>query len=273
MKSAFSTLGCPNWSFSEITSAAKDLGLDGIEIRGMGSRMYAPGLSIFSEENIAGTLGTMKRLNLEFSMLTSGCDLSDDDWDKNLKEATDYIKLAGKIGCSYVRIMCENTPDQKREIYIDEIASRYAKICALAEGSGVFPLIETNSVLANSDNMLRFLDKVNMDNAYVLWDIHHPYRFYGETPECTFSKLKGLVKYVHVKDSVLQEGKTQYKMVGYGDIPIFDSLMLLSSETDDFWASLEWTLRWNPDLQDSGIVIPHYAEYIHDLQAKLAKVN
>ena len=33
MKVSFSTLGCPEWSWAEITSMAKDLGFDGIEIR------------------------------------------------------------------------------------------------------------------------------------------------------------------------------------------------------------------------------------------------
>lgn len=42
MKFAFSTLGCPNWSWNEIFATAKDMKIDGIEIRGVGSEMYAP---------------------------------------------------------------------------------------------------------------------------------------------------------------------------------------------------------------------------------------
>ena len=34
MKIAFSTLGCPDFSWQDIYSMAKDLGFDGIEIRG-----------------------------------------------------------------------------------------------------------------------------------------------------------------------------------------------------------------------------------------------
>ena len=43
MKLAFSTLGCPNWPWREIYAAAKDLQVDGIEIRGIENEMYAPG--------------------------------------------------------------------------------------------------------------------------------------------------------------------------------------------------------------------------------------
>ena len=50
MKLAFSTLGCPGWSFEEIFATAKDLGMDGIEIRGIGTEMYAPKAAPFAPQ-------------------------------------------------------------------------------------------------------------------------------------------------------------------------------------------------------------------------------
>ena len=41
MKLAFSTLGCPDFSWNDIYSMAKDLGFDGIEIRGLGNEIFA----------------------------------------------------------------------------------------------------------------------------------------------------------------------------------------------------------------------------------------
>ncbi len=41
MKIAFSTLACPNSSWQDIVSMAKDLGFDGIEIRGLGDDISA----------------------------------------------------------------------------------------------------------------------------------------------------------------------------------------------------------------------------------------
>jgi len=35
MKLAFSTIGCPEWSWNEIMEAAIDMRIDGIEIRGV----------------------------------------------------------------------------------------------------------------------------------------------------------------------------------------------------------------------------------------------
>ena len=47
MKIAFSTLGCPGWSWDEIFATAKDMGLDGIEIRGVGNEMFAPKIKAY----------------------------------------------------------------------------------------------------------------------------------------------------------------------------------------------------------------------------------
>ena len=41
MKLAFSTLGCPEWSWVDIQAMARDLGFDGIEIRGLGQEIQA----------------------------------------------------------------------------------------------------------------------------------------------------------------------------------------------------------------------------------------
>ena len=41
MKLAFSTLGCPEWTWTEIYPMAYDLGYSGIEIRGLGEEITA----------------------------------------------------------------------------------------------------------------------------------------------------------------------------------------------------------------------------------------
>ena len=43
------------------------------------------------------------------------------------------------------------------------------------------PLIETNGILADSAVMKEFIESVNRKNSGVLWDIHHPYRYFNET--------------------------------------------------------------------------------------------
>lgn len=56
MKYAFSTIGCPRWDFNDIVATAKDLGYDGIEIRGIADEIYAPKIKNFSPTQIASTI-------------------------------------------------------------------------------------------------------------------------------------------------------------------------------------------------------------------------
>ena len=99
----------------------------------------------------------------------------------------------------------------------------------------------------------------------MLWDIHHPYRYFNESPQKTASNLKGLIKYVHIKDSANHSGVTVYRMMGYGDVPVLDALKLLDVSGYDGFVSLEWLKRWNPDIQEPGIVFSHYTNYMHYL--------
>jgi len=44
------------------------------------------------------------------------------------------------------------------------------------------------------------------DAVAALWDMHHPYRFFNESPETTVQNLGAYIKHVHVKDSVMENG-------------------------------------------------------------------
>ena len=269
MKLAFSTLGCPGWTFDEIFAAAKDLKMDGIEVRGLGNEMYAPRIGIFSDSQIEGTMKRMQEANLCFSQVSSAADLSAADADKTLKEAKEYIDLACRIGSGTVRILPENSTAPTGEKDVGAAAELFAEMCDYGAKVGINPVVETAGYLADSDVMLKFLKKVNRGNAFALWDIHHPYRYFGESPVKTASNLEGLIKYVHVKDSKVVDEKNEYRMMGYGDIPILECLKELSKRSYDGFVSLEWVKRWSPDLQEPGIVFAHFAGYMQYLMTQL----
>jgi len=55
MKICFSTLGCPDFTWTEIYSMAKDFGFDGIEVRGLGNEIITIRAKPFAPENVAAT--------------------------------------------------------------------------------------------------------------------------------------------------------------------------------------------------------------------------
>ncbi|MBP0963459.1 MAG: sugar phosphate isomerase/epimerase [Oscillospiraceae bacterium] len=268
MKLAFSTLGCPGWSWNEIFATAKDMGLNGIEIRGIGGQIYAPSIKVFADEQLEATKAQINKSGMELPMLTSGASLGLPETEKNMAEAKAYIDLAEKLGSSFVRVMV--TPvAQVEPANLEQAVRLYSELCEYAAPKGVIPLIETNSVLADSKVMKQFMEDCTSENCGVLWDIHHPYRFFGESPEETYANIGKWVKYTHVKDSVMKDGQVSYRMMGYGDVPIMDTLQILHRHGYKGYITLEWLKRWCPDLQEPGIVFSHFSSYMSYLITQL----
>ena len=64
---AFSTLGCPDWTFHQITDFAVQHGYTGIEVRGIQRELDLVKCNEFSSaENIAATMKIMKEKGLQF---------------------------------------------------------------------------------------------------------------------------------------------------------------------------------------------------------------
>lgn len=268
MKLAFSTLGCPGWSWDEIFATAKDLGYDGIEIRGIGKHIFAPSASVFTGANIENAARRLKASGLEVPMLATGITLLEQTEQQIMSELQGYLNLARALDARFLRVMATSglRPQKGDE---QRAASLYAKICDASMESDVTPLIETNGMFASTVKMREFMLRVGRPNAGVLWDIHHPFRFAGETPAQTVRNLGGLIRYVHVKDSVLRDGDAVYRMMGYGDVPVLDALRALAGSGYDGYVSLEWLKRWCPDLEEPGVVFAHFINYMEYLFRQL----
>ena len=73
MKLAFSTLGCPDFDWTDIYTMAKDFGFSGIELRGLKSATFSIHARPFQEENLPETLAMLKNKHLEIPCLSTGC--------------------------------------------------------------------------------------------------------------------------------------------------------------------------------------------------------
>ncbi|MCQ2497204.1 MAG: AMP-binding protein [Lachnospiraceae bacterium] len=264
MKISFSTIACPDFSWGDIYSMAKDFGFDGIEIRGIGDDISVVNAPAFSPEKVEATMKKLGELRLEIPCLDTGCCLKKEaDHDLCIKEVTDYISLADKIGTPYVRILADSNPEPVEDINDEYIAGIIGELDAIAKKyDNVTLLVETNGVYSDTLRLKRLLDKVGSERVAALWDIHHPYRYMGESPEETVKNIGNYIKHVHVKDSVMTDGKAQYKLMGQGDMPLARVFSALAEAKYSGYISLEWVKRWDSELQNAGIAFPHFANYM-----------
>ena len=263
MKIAFSTLGCPDFGWMDIYSMAKDFHFDGIEIRGLGQNILAVTASPFTERQIDKTKAKLAALHLEIPCLSSGCCLKyPEKRDEVVSEIRQYVDLAAKLGTPFLRILGDQDPAPSGEVDDEYVADVLTELAGIAEGSGVTLLVETNGVYADTKRLAKLLDRVGRPSVAALWDMHHPYRYAGELPKETVRNLGSRIRYTHTKDSVVVDGKVRYRMMGEGDLPVYEMLDALKDIGYDGYVSLEWVKRWAPDLTDAGIVFPHFAEYM-----------
>ena len=269
MKISFSTIACPDYSWVDIYSMAKDLGFDGIEIRGMGDDFAAYKAMPFTEANRPKTMAKLKALNIEIPCLSSGCCLKFKEKEaETIAELTEYCKLAQQINAPYIRVLADLEAAPNGEVDDAYVAEQLKKLAPIAAQYDVTLLVETNGVYSDTRRLRALLDSVNSHKIAALWDMHHPYRFAGESPEQTVANLGELIKYVHIKDSVMENGKVVYKMMGEGDLPIQKMIEALQSIQYTGYVSLEWVKLWMPNLLDAGVVFPQYAEFMRPFRRK-----
>ena len=263
MKLAFSTLGCPDFSWSEITSMAKDCGFQGIEVRGMGEGLRSIKGSPFTEENRLGTKEKLQKMRLEIPCFSTGCALKCvDKAEETKQEIEKYIRLANQMETPYLRILADSKAEADGEVDDSAVLSLLTELVTYAESYDVTLLVETNGVYADTKRLANLLNNVASDNVGALWDINHPYRFRNELPEETVQNLGAYIKYVHVKDSVMENGRLSYRMMGEGNLPIESAMFSLRSINYEGYVSLEWLKSYAPDLNDAAIVFPHFINYM-----------
>lgn len=269
MKISFSTLACPDFDWTDIYSMAKDLGFDGIEIRGLGDDIYAVKAKPFTDSQISKTVRKLNEIGIEIPCLSSGCCLKDKDkLDEVISEISSYINLAVKLGTPFIRILGDKEPMPNGEVDDAYVAEVLTKLADIAKDKGITLLVETNGVYADTKRLNNLLNKVDRIEVAALWDMHHPYRYAGETPAQTVANLGEHIKYCHVKDSVMKDGKAEYKLMGEGDMPIKEMLEELKKIGYDGYISLEWVKRWAKNLYSAGVVFPQYANFMAPYRRK-----
>ena len=264
MKTCFSTLGCPEWSFSEIVSVASDLHYNGIEFRGVGSELYAPQIEAFRESHAAATRSRLKQLSLEIPCLASSCNLNDDD---DMDKAMAYVDTASLIGAPYIRLLGDLAPAPSDDVSLKVVVAHLLEIADYAKDKNVTPLIETNGFFAKTKSLgALFRKELEGENVGILYDIHHPYRFFNENPAYTIDNIAPFIRHVHLKDSVMDGRKISYRMIGDGDIPVAETVRLLDKAGYRGHYSLEWVKRWDLSLEEPGIAFAHFKQFMDTLE-------
>ena len=251
MKLSFSTRGWPELSWDEMLELAVDMDFGGIEVYNLPK--FDPMLDKsgpFHKYQCAATVRQLREKKLEIPCFDSSYDLSAGEeclpWLRSLMEVAQNTRVP------YVAAVAlsdnEETVRRNLELLLPEAAEK-----------GVTILIKSSGIYADTARLRRLLDSFARDELAVLWDVHHPYRDFGESGDTTIKNLGDYVRHVHLRDS---DDTGAYALIGEGTAPIADFMRALSSVNYSGFISLEWKPDWLEDVQDREIIFPYYVNYM-----------
>ena len=261
LKLSFSTLGCPDWTFEKIVSFAAENGYSGIEVRGIQHEMDLAKCKEFSTENLAATLQLMKDKGLRFVDLGSSAEMHHSDAaerQKHLDEAKRFIELAEKLRCPYVRVFPNKLPKEDRDKTIDVIISGLKEAGNYTNGTSVMVLMETHGDVVESALLKRIMDSVSHPNVGLVWDVTNMWTVTKEPPAQVYSLLKKYIRHTHIKDATLSDKGPQYKLMGKGEVPIFEAIDILYKDDYKGYYSFEWEKLWHPEIDEPEVALADY---------------
>lgn len=259
---AFSTLGCPDWSFQQIIDFAVLHDYSGIELRGIQRELDLTKCNEFSQQNISATNSMMKEKNLQFVDLGSSTNLHIPDSTerkKNLDEARRFIDLAHQVNCPYIRVFPNNFPKERdRNATMDLIIKGLLELGDYAKGSNVSVLMETHGDLVKTEDIERVMNSSEHLHVGLVWDVTNMWTITKEPPAQVYEKLKKYIRHTHIKDASVANGKVQYRLLGRGEVPVFEAIDALSKGGYNGYFSFEWEKLWHPEIEAPEIALADY---------------
>ena len=251
MNLSFSTRGWGDLSWDQMLQEAVDMRFGGVEVYNL---FKFPELTDrggpFHAHKVAATVRQLRDLKLKIPCFDTSVDLSSDP--EALPVLTEMLAYAKQAQVPYV-VACALTENEEL------VGNNLEKLLAAAEANGVSLLLKTSGIYADTARLRSMLESFASDWLGALWDMHHPYRDFGESADATIKNLGTYVKHVHLRDS---DENGDYQLIGEGNMPIADMIRALGSINYDGFISLEWKPEWMEDLQDREIIFPYYVNYM-----------
>jgi sugar phosphate isomerase/epimerase len=265
---AFSTLGCPAWSWKTILDQGERLGYAAIELRGVAGEMDLPKVPEFSGARLAGTKRELAARGLVVSDLGSSANMHQKDAaarEKQFDEGRRFIDLAQAMGVKYVRMFPDKVPEgEARDEVIPRVVEGFQKMAAHAKPAGVVVLVESHGDFTNSKDLERILRGVGSDAFALLWDAHHTFVAGKERPPATYAALKQWIRHTHLKDSVAAGADRRYVLTGTGEVPVQEQVKVLAAAGYPGYYCFEWEKKWHPEIEDPEVAFPHYAKVMRE---------
>jgi sugar phosphate isomerase/epimerase len=263
-----STLVCPGWSLQQIVERYASLGLNGIDFRGVQQALDHSTLAPFTT-GAADTLKMLADHGLSVPCMCSSVVLmaaGDDRWNQCVEEFKRYLELADRFGSPFIRVFPGRTPaEMDRDAAAAMARRRACQLADLAEPYSAVPILETHDDWGASSEVVRLVADCEPGDFPVIWDVRHTWAA-KEAPDDVIRTLGPRLQHVHVKDSVIVNGKETPSLLGAGVVDVGDALAGLKRADYTGWVCLETEKRWHPNgSPEPEQSLPQFVEFVRGI--------
>ena len=263
---AFSTLGCPAWSWKTILEQADQLGYAALELRGVAGEMDLTKVPELTGSRLADTRKDLAALGIVISDLGASSRMHEKESatrQAQLDEGRRFIDLAHAMQVNYVRMFGDKIPEgEPREDVIKRVVEGFQQMAAHAEAAGVTVLMESHGDFTKSKDLVAIESAVRSKGFALLWDAHHTFVAGGEAPADTWAALGRLVRHTHLKDSKAAGTDRRYVLTGTGEVPVKEQVAVLAKAGYKGYYCFEWEKKWHPEIEEPEVAFPHFARTI-----------
>jgi len=260
---AFSTLGCPAWSWKTILEQADQLGYSALELRGVAGEMDLTKVPELAGSRLADTRKDLAALGLVISDLGASSRMHEKDptvRQAQFDEGRRFIDLAHAMDVKYVRMFGDKFPEgEPREDVMKRVADGFRQMAAHAKAAGVVVLQESHGDFTRSRDLVEIQTAVGSPGFALLWDAHHTFVAGHEAPADTYAALGRYVRHTHLKDSKPEGTDRRYVLTGTGEVPVKEQVAVLAKAGYTGYYCYEWEKKWHPEIEEPDVAFPHYA--------------
>jgi sugar phosphate isomerase/epimerase len=182
------------------------------------------------------------------------------------EELTEFIELAARLGCPYVRMFTgEVQRFDNLQATQGRIAEALASIVPVATRNDVTVLVENGSDFPGSEALWFLVDAVDHPSVKCCWNQCQAMTT-GERPTISIPRLGSKIEMVHICDAAFDPSGvlTDYTPLGQGDVEIARQIELLKGLALDTYLMFEWPKMWVESLPNADDVLPTVANYLRE---------
>jgi len=264
IRTAFSTVACPQWKLERVVRTAAELGYDGVELRtfGYGSRRFVCDPMLTGAAKVASLLAdtgvdccclaTSLRLDAPIRPHLLGRTFLFDQ-DAPVRRGRRMIDFASRIEAPMVRLFGFEVPaGESRRATVRLIGQRLAQLADHARHRGVRVVVENGGSFRTADDLRELLDAADSPLLGACYN-GAVGRAAGEDHTKALRTLGRRLLLARLKDYA--QGAPALPGAGEADARGF-ARALADYRFFDGWLSFEWDAAWHEGLEPADEVLP-----------------